>query len=94
MKAVYIERFGGPEVLTYGDVPDPVPAEDEILIDVAAASVNVMRLTVGSEAAPRRAPSADRTSSSLRSLRQRTTASTAEASTAGSTRRIPPSSPS
>ncbi len=40
MKAVYIERFGGPEVLTYGDVPDPVPAEDEVLIDVAAASVN------------------------------------------------------
>jgi NADPH:quinone reductase-like Zn-dependent oxidoreductase len=40
MKAVYIERFGGPEVLTYGDLPDPVPAEDEVLIDVAAASVN------------------------------------------------------
>jgi NADPH:quinone reductase-like Zn-dependent oxidoreductase len=40
MKAVYIERFGGPEVLTYGDVPDPVPAADEVLIDVAAASVN------------------------------------------------------
>ena len=40
MKAVYIERFGGPEVLTYGDVPDPVPAAGEVLIDVAAASVN------------------------------------------------------
>ena len=40
MKAVYIERFGGPEVLTYGDVPDPLPAEDEVLIDVTAASVN------------------------------------------------------
>jgi len=40
MKAVYIERFGGPEVLTYGDVPDPVPGDDEVLIDVAAASVN------------------------------------------------------
>jgi NADPH:quinone reductase-like Zn-dependent oxidoreductase len=40
MKAVYIERFGGPEVLTYGDVPDPIPAADEVLIDVAAASVN------------------------------------------------------
>jgi NADPH:quinone reductase-like Zn-dependent oxidoreductase len=40
MKAVYIERFGGPKVLTYGDVPDPVPAADEVLIDVAAASVN------------------------------------------------------
>jgi NADPH:quinone reductase-like Zn-dependent oxidoreductase len=40
MKAVYIKHFGGPEVLTYGDVPDPLPAEDEVLIDVAAASVN------------------------------------------------------
>jgi NADPH:quinone reductase-like Zn-dependent oxidoreductase len=40
MKAVYIEQFGGPEVLTYGDMPDPSPTEDEILIDVAAASVN------------------------------------------------------
>jgi NADPH:quinone reductase-like Zn-dependent oxidoreductase len=40
MKAVYIERFGGPEVLTYGDVPDPVPSADEVLIEVAAASVN------------------------------------------------------
>ena len=40
MKAVYIESFGGPEVLTYGDVPDPIPAADEVLIEVAAASVN------------------------------------------------------
>ena len=40
MKAVYIERFGGPEVLTYGDLRDPLPAADEVLIDVAAASVN------------------------------------------------------
>src|SRR3954451_16295029 len=40
MKAVYIEQFGGPDVLTYGDRPDPEPAPDEVLIDVAAASVN------------------------------------------------------
>jgi NADPH:quinone reductase-like Zn-dependent oxidoreductase len=40
MKAVFIERFGGPEVLTYGDRPDPVPQGDEVLIDVHAASVN------------------------------------------------------
>jgi NADPH:quinone reductase-like Zn-dependent oxidoreductase len=40
MKAVYIERCGGPEVLIYGDMPDPVPAADEVLIDIAAASVN------------------------------------------------------
>ena len=29
MKAIYIERFGAPDVLTYGDRPDPVTAEDD-----------------------------------------------------------------
>jgi NADPH:quinone reductase-like Zn-dependent oxidoreductase len=40
MKAAYIEKFGGPEVLQYGDLPDPVAGPDEILIDVAAATIN------------------------------------------------------
>jgi NADPH:quinone reductase-like Zn-dependent oxidoreductase len=40
MKAVFIEQFGGPEVLKYGDLPDPVAARGEVVIDVAAASVN------------------------------------------------------
>jgi NADPH:quinone reductase-like Zn-dependent oxidoreductase len=40
MKAVYFERFGGPEVLIYGDRPEPVPKPDEVLIDVAASSIN------------------------------------------------------
>jgi NADPH:quinone reductase-like Zn-dependent oxidoreductase len=40
MKAVFIEEFGGPEVLTYGDLPDPVAAPDEVVVDVHAASVN------------------------------------------------------
>lgn len=40
MKAVYLERFGGPEVLQYGDLPDPVAAPDEVVVDVFAASVN------------------------------------------------------
>src|SRR6266700_5897517 len=40
MKAVFIERFGGPEVLKYGDLPNPVAAPGEIIIDVIAASVN------------------------------------------------------
>ena len=29
MKAIYIERFGAPDVLTYGDRADPVTAEDD-----------------------------------------------------------------
>ena len=30
MKAVYFEKLGGPEVLTYGDLPDPVAAAEVI----------------------------------------------------------------
>lgn len=40
MKAAYFDQFGGPDVLKYGDRPDPVPAAGEVLVDVAAASVN------------------------------------------------------
>jgi NADPH:quinone reductase-like Zn-dependent oxidoreductase len=40
MKAAYLERFGGPEVLHYGDLPDPTAGPGEIVVDVAAASVN------------------------------------------------------
>jgi len=40
MKAAFIERFGGPEVLTYGELPDPVAGAGQVLVDVAAASVN------------------------------------------------------
>jgi NADPH:quinone reductase-like Zn-dependent oxidoreductase len=40
MKAVYFLRHGGPDVLQFGDLPDPVPGPGEVLIDVHAASVN------------------------------------------------------
>jgi len=40
MKAVYIEQYGGPDVLKYGDLPDPVAAAGEVVVDVVAASVN------------------------------------------------------
>jgi len=40
MKAAYLEKFGGPEVLQYGDLPDPVAGPDEVIVDVHAASVN------------------------------------------------------
>ena len=39
MKAVFFEQFGGPEVLKYGDLADPVAGSGEVVIDVAA-SVN------------------------------------------------------
>ncbi|MBN9088016.1 MAG: NADP-dependent oxidoreductase [Reyranella sp.] len=40
MKAAYIEKFGGPEVLKVGDLPDPSPAAGQVVVDVAAASIN------------------------------------------------------
>ena len=40
MKAAFIEQYGGPEVLKYGDLPDPVAGPGEVVIDVVAASVN------------------------------------------------------
>ena len=40
MKAVYIEQFGGPEVVKYGELPDPIAATGQIVVDVFAASVN------------------------------------------------------
>ena len=40
MKAAFFMRHGGPEVLQYGDLPDPVPGAGEALVDIHAASVN------------------------------------------------------
>lgn len=40
MKAAYFVEHGGPEVMRYGDVPDPVPGPGQVLVDVHAASVN------------------------------------------------------
>jgi NADPH2:quinone reductase len=40
MKAIQIEEFGGPEVLRHVDLPDPVPGEGEVLIEVARSGIN------------------------------------------------------
>ena len=40
MKAVRIHSFGGPEALKIEELPRPLPEEDEILVQVKAASVN------------------------------------------------------
>jgi NADPH:quinone reductase-like Zn-dependent oxidoreductase len=40
MKAAYIERHGGPDVLKYGEMPDPVASPGQVVVDIAAASVN------------------------------------------------------
>ncbi|AWT44368.1 MULTISPECIES: NAD(P)H-quinone oxidoreductase [Streptomyces] len=40
MHAITIPEPGGPEALVWAEVPDPVPGEGEVLVDVAASAVN------------------------------------------------------
>lgn len=40
MKAVWIEGYGGPEVVRFGERPDPVPGPRDVLVAVKAASIN------------------------------------------------------
>ena len=40
MKAVLMDRHGGPDVLYYGDAPDPKAKAGEIVVDSVAVSVN------------------------------------------------------
>ncbi len=40
MRAIVITEPGGPGVLSWAEVPDPVPGPGEVVIDVAAAGVN------------------------------------------------------
>ena len=40
MRAIQIEQFGGPEVMTIVDLPDPTPGEGEILLEVSAVGIN------------------------------------------------------
>ncbi|MBX7467731.1 NAD(P)H-quinone oxidoreductase [Streptomyces sp. NPDC001251] len=40
MYAITIPEPGGPEALIWAEVPDPVPGEGEVLVEVAAAAVN------------------------------------------------------
>jgi NADPH:quinone reductase-like Zn-dependent oxidoreductase len=40
MKAAYFDHHGGPEVMTYGDLPDPVAGPGQVVVDIHAASVN------------------------------------------------------
>jgi len=40
MKAIVVHQYGGPEVLKFEEYPDPVPGAGEVLVRVAASSVN------------------------------------------------------
>jgi NADPH:quinone reductase len=64
MRAVRVHETGGPEVLRIEEIPDPVPAPDELLIDIEVVGVNFIEIyqrhglyprplpcTIGAEAA-------------------------------------------
>ena len=40
MKAIVVNKPGGPEVLAYHESPDPIPGSHQLLVRVAAAGVN------------------------------------------------------
>jgi NADPH:quinone reductase-like Zn-dependent oxidoreductase len=46
MKAVVLDRFGGPEVLELREVPDPVAGPGEALVEVRACGINHLDLWV------------------------------------------------
>jgi NADPH2:quinone reductase len=42
MRAVVVEKLGGPEVLRFTEFPDPQPRAGQVIVQVAAAGVNYM----------------------------------------------------
>ncbi|MGN5240297.1 quinone oxidoreductase family protein [Rhodococcus sp. SJ-3] len=52
MRAVRLGSFGGPDVLVYETIDDPVPGVGEVLVRVAAAGVNFADVVIRSGAAP------------------------------------------
>jgi NADPH:quinone reductase-like Zn-dependent oxidoreductase len=56
MKAIVLHEYGPPKNLKYEDVPNPVPGEGEVLIRVAASSVNPIDYKMRSGAAKERFP--------------------------------------
>ncbi|HLF26084.1 MAG TPA: zinc-binding dehydrogenase [Anaerolineae bacterium] len=46
MKALYFTEHGGPEVLRYGDLPDPIPGPGQVRVRVKAVALNHLDLWV------------------------------------------------
>jgi NADPH2:quinone reductase len=53
MRAIVIEEFGPPEVLVPREVPEPVPDEGQVLLDVELANVTFVETQIRAGRAPR-----------------------------------------
>jgi NADPH:quinone reductase-like Zn-dependent oxidoreductase len=56
MKAVLLHKYGGPEELVYEDAPDPVAGDGQLLVRIAASSVNPIDFKMRSGSAKDRFP--------------------------------------
>lgn len=56
MRAILVNRHGGPDVLEPADVSEPAPGQGDILIDVAASGVNFLDVYHRSGAYPTQPP--------------------------------------
>ncbi len=52
MRAISIDRHGGPEVMQWTELPDPAPGKGEVLVRLAVAGVNFMDVGPGRPVAP------------------------------------------
>ena len=52
MRAAYIERLGGPELIRYGELPDPEPGPGQVLVRTGAVAVDHVDTFVRSGAWP------------------------------------------
>src|ERR1700716_3570229 len=42
MHAIFVSEYGGPEVMTWAELPDPVPGPGQALVRLGVAGVNYM----------------------------------------------------
>ena len=40
MRAIVITEYGGPDVLTLTDIPDPVPGPEEVVVEIVSSAIN------------------------------------------------------
>ncbi len=52
MKVAFIEKCGPAEAISYGELPDPVPGGDQVLVEITAVAVNPVDTYIRSGAFP------------------------------------------